>query len=237
MQSRTKCADALHDLAKKARAAFERAAVTSLARVSAQKFMTQVAVAVLDVHEIKTQLPSHKCGSMEVFDDRLDLLVGQQGIVGRQFQALVEKRMVIENAWFRAGMLIRAAVPAGMCQLQTDYQTIVGTGCQNMLASYNISQVCKRRLRARRREKLVWVCSPFVGNRNRFSTPDQLTATAAEPLPSPNGNLRRRPIRGRIPALHGLNRDAVADFEWTAVQPPAQRRLVSRYDLAIAGDL
>src|SRR5580693_975566 len=107
MQSRTERADALHDLAKKARAAFERAAVTSLPRVSAQKFMTQVAVAMLDVHKIKTQLPSLECRPMEVFDDRFDLWVGQQGIVGRQFQALVEKWMVIENARFRTGMLIR----------------------------------------------------------------------------------------------------------------------------------
>src|SRR5438105_4581274 len=99
------------------------------------------------------------------------------------------------------------------------------------------SQMRNAFLRVGRREKLVWVRSPFVGNRNRFSTPDQLAATAAKPLPSPNGILRGHPIRSRVPALHGLNRDAVADFEWPAVQRPAQRRLGSRHDLAIAGDL
>src|SRR5882724_527381 len=120
MQSRTERVDALHDLAKKARAAFEGAAVMSLPSVSAQKFMTQVAMAMLDVHEIKAQLPSHKRRPMEVFDDRLDFSVGEQRVVGRQFQALIQKWMVIENARFRAGMLIRAAIPAGVRQLQTD---------------------------------------------------------------------------------------------------------------------
>src|SRR5579859_1241631 len=135
MQSWTQRADALHDLAKKARAAFEGAAVMPLSGVSAQKFVTQVAVAMLDVYEIKTQLPGHKSGSMKVFDDGCNFSVGEQRVVGRQFQAMVEKWMVIENAWFRAGMLIGAAVPAGMRQLQTDDQTIVRTSCQNMLVS------------------------------------------------------------------------------------------------------
>src|ERR1700689_335375 len=96
-----------------------------------------------------------------------------------------------------------------------------------MLAPQNGSQGRNTLLRAGGGEKLIWVRSPFVGNRNRFSTPDQLSATQAEPLPSPNGLLRRCAIRSRIPALHGLNRDAVTDFEWTAVQRPAQRRFSS----------
>src|SRR5258708_33024913 len=120
MQSRTERADTLHDLAKKAGAAFKRAPVRSLPGVSAQELMTQVAVAMLDVNEIKTQLPSHQCGAMEVFDDRLDFSVSQQRVVERKFQALVQKWMVIEDAWFRVGMLIRAAIPAGVCQLQTN---------------------------------------------------------------------------------------------------------------------
>src|SRR5580658_1371404 len=120
MQSRTERADALHDLAKKARAAFERAAVTSLPRVSAQKFMTQVSVAMLDVHEIKTQLPGHECRPMEVFDDRLDFSVGEQRVIGGQPQTPVQYWMVIKNAWFRACVFIRAAVPARVGQLQTN---------------------------------------------------------------------------------------------------------------------
>src|SRR5580698_5054292 len=106
-----------------------------------------------------------------------------------------------------------------------------------MLAPQNSSQVRNTLLRARGGEKLIWVGSPFVGNRNRFSTPDQLSATTAKPLPSPNGLLRRCPIRSRVPALHRLHRDAVADFEWTAVQLPPQRRFSSGHNLGIARNL
>jgi hypothetical protein len=89
--------------------------------MSAQKFMTQVSVAMLDVDEIKTQLPSHKRSAVEGIDDPLDFSVGEQGIISRQFQAPVQKRMVIKNARFRAGMFVRAAVSAGVRQLQANY--------------------------------------------------------------------------------------------------------------------
>ena len=76
-----------------------------------------------------------------------------------------------------------------------------------------------------------------MGNRNRFSAPDQLAAATAEALPPPNRILRGCPIRSCVPTLHGLHRDPVADFEWTAFQRPAQRRLGSGHDLGIARDL
>ena len=148
-------ANPLYHLAKKARAAFEGATVTSLPSVSAQKFMTQVAVAMFNVHEIKTHLPGHERGPMEVLDDRLDFAVSEQGIIGRQFQAPIQKWMMIENARFWAGMFIRTAVPAGVRQLQTDYQTIVAAGGQNMLASQFIRR-CARPLACAEPREADW---------------------------------------------------------------------------------
>ena len=49
-----------------------------------------------------------------------DFTVGEQRIIGGQFQAPVQKRMVIEDAGLGASMLVRAAVPAGVRQLQTN---------------------------------------------------------------------------------------------------------------------
>src|SRR5258708_7955270 len=174
---------------------------------------------------------------MEIFNDCLDFPVSQQGVVRGQVQALVQKRMVIENAWLWAGVFIRAAIPTRVGQLQTDDQPIVGTGCHNMFASQSSSQLRKASSRSRGGEKLVRVRTCFVRHSNRLSTPDQLAATAAKPLPSTKGLLRRRPVRSRVPTLHGLNSDPVADFEWTAIQGPAQRRLGSSHDLGIAWDL
>jgi hypothetical protein len=58
-----------------------------------------------------------------------------------------------------------------------------------MFAFENSSQVRKPLLRSRGSEKLIWIRSSLMGNRNRFATPDQLSATTAEPLPSPDGVL------------------------------------------------
>src|SRR5579864_4445611 len=174
---------------------------------------------------------------MKAFDDRLDFSVGEQRVIGRQLQALVQNRMVIENAGFRAGMLIRTTVSAGVRQLQTNYQPIVAAGCLNMLAPQNVTQVREVFLCSGSGEKLVGVRTSFVGNRNGFSAPNQLAAAAAEPLPPANGFFRRGAVRSRVPTLHRLNCDSVADFERTAVQRRAQRGLASDRDVGIAGDM
>jgi hypothetical protein len=92
-------------------------------------------------------------------------------------------------------------------------------------------------LHSRGGEKLVGVRPTFMANCNRLSTPDQLAAAAAEALPASNSILRRSPFGSRVPTLHGLNRDPVADFEWTLLQRPTQWRLRSCHNLGIAGDL
>jgi hypothetical protein len=121
--------------------------------------------------------------------------------------------------------------------LQTDYQAIVTARRQNMLAPQFSSQMRRTLLRSRGGEKLMGIRPSLLGNRNRFPTPNQLASTSAESLPSPNGIVRRHPVGGCVPTLHGLYRDPVADFEWTAVERPAQRRFASSHDLGIARDL
>src|ERR1700727_2632399 len=75
-----------------------------------------------------------------------------------------------------------------------------------------------------------------MGNRDCFPAPDQLAAAAAEALPPSNRLRRRPPIRSCAPTLPRLPRHPVADFEWTAFERPAQRRLRSAHDLGIARD-
>ena len=112
--------NSLDNFSKKARAPFKCAAVASLPRVSAEKLMAQISMAVLNVHEIETQLASHVSGAMEVLDDRFDFTITEQRIVGGQFQALIQHRMTVKNPWFGPGKFVRAAVPARMRQLQTN---------------------------------------------------------------------------------------------------------------------
>src|SRR5579859_500085 len=106
-----------------------------------------------------------------------------------------------------------------------------------MLEPQNVTQVREGFLCLLGGEKLIGIRSSFVGNRNGFSTPNQLAAAATEPLPSSNGFFRRGAVRSRVPSFHGLNGDPVSDFERTAFQRPAQRRLATGRDLRLAGDM
>ena len=91
MQARTERTNSLDNFAKKASPAFECTAVSSLPSMSTQKLTAQIGVAVLDIHEIETDLPSHECRTMEFFNDRFDFTVAEQRTVGGQFQALVHQ--------------------------------------------------------------------------------------------------------------------------------------------------
>src|ERR1700728_4606388 len=77
MQSRAERANPLDNFAKKTRAAFEGSAVASLSRMSAEELVAEIAVAMLNVHEIETQLPGQMGRAMEVFDDRFDFTVSE----------------------------------------------------------------------------------------------------------------------------------------------------------------
>ncbi len=73
--------DAGHDLAKKARPIFEGAAIRSGAGEAAQELVAQVAVTVLDVHELIAEVGRHIGRPDVVVDQPLDLVVGQDRVV------------------------------------------------------------------------------------------------------------------------------------------------------------
>src|SRR5215470_3551697 len=70
-----------------------------------------------------------------------------------------------------------------------------------------------------------------------FPAPDRLAAAGTKTLPPPNVKIGRRPIRSCVPTFHRLHRDPVADFEWTAFQFPAKRRLGSGHNLGVTRDV
>ena len=74
----------------------------------------------------KAQLPQSADLLQPGLEKQYDVIVMYdmaKGFTPRQeqnFLALVQKGMVIDNAWFRAGVFIRMTEPAGVRQLQTD---------------------------------------------------------------------------------------------------------------------
>jgi len=92
----------------------QNSAILSFSRMRAKKFVPQVPVAMLDVHEVETQLTRHSCRAMKVFNDRTDFAVGQDWIVVRQSQSSIQDRVMIKDARLRPVMCIRTAVASGM---------------------------------------------------------------------------------------------------------------------------
>ena len=150
------------NLAQKAGAILETSAVAACARVGAEKFVAEIAVAMLYIHKVEAQLPRHQRGAMKVLNDGFNFRVRQHGKVGRQTQPPIEERMMIENARLGAAVRIGAAVAAGIRQLQTDQQAVVGAGGQAMLFDQCGAQAGQAFLGMRSRHQLIGIGASFV---------------------------------------------------------------------------
>src|SRR6266436_1471412 len=122
---RRRRADPLQHFPQKSRAVLKTPAILPFSRMRAKKFVPQVPVAMLDVHEVETQLTRHSCRAMKVFNDRTDFAVGQDWIAVRQSQSSIQDRVMIKDARLRPVMCIRTAVASGMRQLQSDEEPLV----------------------------------------------------------------------------------------------------------------
>ena len=166
-------ADALHDFAQKARAVLEAAAIASFARVRAQKFVAEIAVAVFDVHEIEAEAPGHARRAMEVLDDRARSRRRSAADNRRQIPAPVQNRMVIENSRLRAVVRVGTAVAAGVRELQPDQQAVVGAGGQRCSSIKTSSQMWPSlRSVCGRDHELIGIGAPFV--RTATASPPQI---------------------------------------------------------------
>ena len=77
---------------------------------------------------------------MKLSDDGAYLAVGENGIVFWQFQAAIEEWMSIQDAWLGTVVSIGTAEAAGVGELQSNEQPVVGTGDLAMFGSKNGAQ-------------------------------------------------------------------------------------------------
>ena len=73
MESRRCGAYPLDDFSQETSSILKAAAVRPFTRVSAEELVTEVAVAVLDVNKIETELPGERRCDMKLFDDCFDV--------------------------------------------------------------------------------------------------------------------------------------------------------------------
>src|SRR5262249_44418030 len=153
----------------------------TIARMSAQKFVTKIAVAVFHIHEIETRGTGQSCGHMETIDELANVAVGKHGIVVGQAQPLIEQRMAIENA--RPTM----AVPSRMCELKTDEQAIIASAFPPMFRHQRLAQVLDVTHRPLADQKLIGIRPPVLSHGDGFAAPDEFRAAHSEMLPTTNG--------------------------------------------------
>src|SRR5437660_12688855 len=117
LQPRRIRTNARDDFPQKARPIFKAAAVFSLSRVRAEKFMPQITVAMLDVDKIESQILRAFRRSMKIRDDRFYLGILQKRVVAGDAESLIHIRMVIENPRLVFCVMIQPAVAPRMRQL------------------------------------------------------------------------------------------------------------------------
>ena len=106
------------------RPVLEGAAVSPCAVAGAQELVSKVAVAVLHVHEGKSDACSIARGMYEVVDEAIELLVAHARRIVRDSEAPVEHRVPVGDARARTRSC-RAGVSAGVCELKA-HDEIVG---------------------------------------------------------------------------------------------------------------
>ena len=118
MQLRRSGIYSLNNFPQEPAAPFKAATVSAFTRSRAKKLVPQIAVAMLYVHKIETQLPCYGGRAMKILYDGLDFSVRKHGVVARKIQPPVQNRMTIENPGFSPITSIWTAVTPGVRQLQ-----------------------------------------------------------------------------------------------------------------------
>jgi len=179
--------------------------------VGAQELVQQVAVAMLEVHEVGPAVAGHARGPDVAADELLDIGVGQHLFVGGDVELPVQDRVAVGHAGFPALLVMGTAEAAGVGQLETDDQVVDRTPAGEVLRLEDLHQLRDARLVLGVDDQLVHV-RPAVGpDGHGLGAADEFGTARAEALPAPLHLLGGAAGGRAVPALHRMNRDAVAD--------------------------
>src|SRR5439155_4436979 len=203
--------DARDDLAKKPGAVLEASAITSRARDGAQELVTEVTVAVLDIHKVEPDVGSALAARDEIIHQPGNLGVGHARIIRRNAKSRVEHRMVIEDGRLDLRLLVGPRKPPGVGQLKADQKVVRRAEAALVLLDERRSQGRDRGFRAVEEQELVGIRASIVAHRNRLASPDQLGAALPEAPPATQGEVGRLALPGPVPAFHRENAEPVSD--------------------------
>ncbi len=185
--------------------------------------MQQIPVTVLHVHKIKTRfLGQHR---------RADVVLHQffQFAVRKHFfrrdgqpKTRIEQRVVVSQARFQH-LAVGTAEAARVGQLQTDHQPFAAPRCLAMTFHQGVPQIHQPRQGFRRNHQLVGVGSPIRAHRGSLAAPHQFGPAGPKIPPAPQGQIRRIPVRLRVPTFHRQHREAIANVQTVHRQRLRQR--------------
>src|SRR6476660_10306743 len=97
------------------------------------------------------------------------------------------------------------AVPARVCQLKTDKQTVIASAFTSMFGHERLSQVLGVAYVVAVNQKLIGIRAAVLAHRNGFSSPDEFCAARSEVAPPADRQFAGPSVRRAVPAFHRLN--------------------------------
>ena len=191
--------------------------------MGAQEFVSEIAMAMLEVDELIAAGLRLFGGPDVIFDQAADLVVRHHGPRIRIAELPVEDRMAVEDLRLESRVVVRLAETARMGELQADDEAVVAARCRAMCGDQRLAQLRDPGLGVVGEIELARIGAPVVPHRDRLAAPDQLATALAETLPAPKGVLARIAVGLSVPALHRIDAEAVADAHPVEFERPPER--------------
>ena len=221
---RTGRADPADEVGEEPRPAVEIPPIPPLAAPRGEKLVNEVAMAGLEVDHVEAGGGGEPGGRDVGLDERLDLGVGENAArIGRRAVAGVEEWMVKRDPWLpRPGGGL--AEPAGVGELEGDDEIVIATVGLAVGGSNGVEEQAEAVAPQGGGDELARVGPPGGDDRHRLPSPHELCPADPEVAPPSQERFGGKPVRGGVPALHRVDRPAVADHPAADRHRPRQRR-------------
>jgi hypothetical protein len=142
---------------------------------------------------------------------------------------------VIEDLRFQKVFAVRPAEPAGVSDLQPDYEVIRASEPFAMDAGETLSQRSEAVHVPFVYPELIRIGAAFTANGDSLAAPNQFGAALAESEPAPFGIVGRSSVRSPVPSFHRENAPAVANLAAVPRNRRCERRGRRRFDQVFNG--
>ena len=168
-------------------------------------------MAVLDIDEVSPAGTGDFGGAHVASNELLHVVVGEDLVVRRHTEFLVQQGVAESHARFPFLFVLRAAEAPRVRELKTDDKVVGGSPLGKVLGLEDVDEFRDLPLVLLVEDELIGVGTPIGTDGHGFGAADELGAARTEALPA-TFHLGRRSARCRaVPAFHRMDGDTVAD--------------------------